>query len=455
MGAAAALLTLLLASPGAALAQPGSLQQLFRPDACIADAGDGINCADGVGLNGANDVALSPDGKNLYVPSLYGNTVAVLARDPETGVVSQLPAPAGCIANSGDGVTCTDALGLNGPSAATVSPDGAHVYVASAFSQSVTIFARDPDTGALTQLPEPAGCIAQDGGGPSGCTDAVGPIAPTSVLVSRDGRHVYTAALNGNAIGVFARDPETGALAQLPAPDGCIAENGDGVTCTDGVALDAPRGLALSREGKHLYVASRDSNALAAFRRNKQTGALTQRAAPNGCYAADGDGVTCTAAVGLVGASAIAIPKNGRNLYAASLTGDTIAVFARNRQNGLLTQLPAPDGCLANVGDGITCTDVVGLNGPVDLELTKRGESLYVASLSSDAVTAFQRSKMTGVLTQLVFPNGCYSLTGDNVLCRPALAVDGASGVAVTKNGRFVYASSSNSDGVAVFEREP
>ena len=31
-------------------------------------------------------------------------------------------------------------------------------------------------------------------------------------MISPDGRHVYTAATSGNAIGVFSRDPATGAL---------------------------------------------------------------------------------------------------------------------------------------------------------------------------------------------------------------------------------------------------
>jgi len=39
---------------------------------------------------------------------------------------------------------------LNGPHGVIVSPDGAHVYVASAVSNSVTVFSRNATTGTLS-----------------------------------------------------------------------------------------------------------------------------------------------------------------------------------------------------------------------------------------------------------------------------------------------------------------
>jgi DNA-binding beta-propeller fold protein YncE len=282
-GILAVALGLIIGAAGSAPAQPvGALTQLPRPDACTQEGGDGINCRDGIGLAGAEDVEISPDGKHVYVAGFQDNAVAVFARTPGSGALTQLPAPNGCVADAGDGITCQDALGLFGPSGIAVSPDGAHVYVAS-YASGLTVFSRDAASGALTQLPAPDGCIAEFGGGGSDCTDAYGPLSPTSVLVSPDGKFVYTVALNGDAIGVFARSKATGKLTQLPAPEGCLSLTGDGTTCKSAIGIDDPRSLSISKNGKHLYVAAGGSDAIAIFRRNKQTGTLTQLDAPIVC----------------------------------------------------------------------------------------------------------------------------------------------------------------------------
>jgi 6-phosphogluconolactonase (cycloisomerase 2 family) len=335
----------------------------------------------------------------------------------------------------------------------TVSPDNAHVYVAS-YAGGLTTFVRDQATGALTQLAAPDGCIAEFGGGGSGCTDAFGPVSPTEVLVSPDGKFVYTAALNGNAIGVFARNKATGKLTQLAAPEGCLALTGDGVTCKSVVALDAPRSLAISKNGKHVYVASSDSDTIAIFARNKTTGALTQPAAPNGCVAHDGDGVTCTAASGLDGASGVLVGKNGKHVYVASYSSDAVTIFTRNSATGALTQLAGAAGCHDESGDGVTCTDAVALNGARSLTESNNGRHIYVTSIVSSGVAAFRRNKTTGELEQLYYPNACTIETGDNVLCRPGLAVSNPRGLAVTKNGKHLYLVSYAEDGVAAFARK-
>ena len=443
-----------LGAARAGSAQPvGSLAQLPRPQACTQLGGDGINCADGIGLDGAADLAVSPDGKNVYVPGVLSNAVAVFARDAASGALTQLPAPNGCVANDGDGIVCQDAVGLFGPAAVAVSPDNAHVYVAS-YASGITIFDRDPATGALTQLPAPDGCVAEFGGGASGCTDAYGPVSPTSVLVTPDGKFVYTAGVNGDAIGAYARDKATGKLTQLPAPDGCLAATGDGVTCRAALALDGPRSLAISKNGKHLYVASADSDAVAIFQRNKTTGVLTQPAAPNGCIAEDGDGVTCSDATGLDNPSAVLVGKNGRHVYVASYNSDALTIFARDSASGALTQLPGAAGCHDESGDGVTCTDAVALNGARGLAQSNNGRHIYVASSLSSGVAAFRRDKTTGELEQLYYPNACTTATGDNVLCRPGLGLSIARAVAVTKNGKHVYVTGYGDDAVAAFLRK-
>ncbi len=199
-------------------------------------------------------MAVSPNGKSLYVAGSFSNAIAVFARDKKTGALTQLAAPYGCVANVGDGLTCQDGLGLGSPFAATVSPDNKNVYVGT--GGGIAVFNRDLGTGALTQLPAPDGCILEFGGEPTGCTDAYGALAATDVLVSPDGKFVYALALNTDTIGVFARDKATGKLTQLPAPEGCISATGDGVTCTAAIGLDAPMAVLVGKNDKHVYVAS-------------------------------------------------------------------------------------------------------------------------------------------------------------------------------------------------------
>src|ERR1700752_624979 len=68
----------------------------------------------------------------------------------------------------------------------------------------------------------------------------------------------------------------TGDLTQPAGTAGCISEGGSGGTCADGRALFRPLGLAVSPEGKSVYVASSDSDAVARFNRNRSNGAIRQ-----------------------------------------------------------------------------------------------------------------------------------------------------------------------------------
>ena len=100
---------------------------------------DGVDGVDG--LNGASGVALSPDGRHLYVASRGENGVGVFTRDAETGILAFVEA----LKSPAIGIDL-----LDGATDVVVSPDGRHVYVASFLDDAVAIFSRDTATGALT-----------------------------------------------------------------------------------------------------------------------------------------------------------------------------------------------------------------------------------------------------------------------------------------------------------------
>jgi DNA-binding beta-propeller fold protein YncE len=93
--------------------------------------------------------------------------------------------------------------------------------------------------------------------------------------------------------------------------------------------------VAVSADGKGLYVVSPGSDAVAAFRRDTTSGALTQLAGAAGCVSEDGSGGACADGKALVDAVGVGMSTDGRSIYVASASSSrAVAVFAR--------ELPAP-----------------------------------------------------------------------------------------------------------------
>jgi 6-phosphogluconolactonase (cycloisomerase 2 family) len=84
--------------------------------------------------------------------------------------------------------------GLEGLGSVVVSPDGRHVYTAAALDSTVVWFSRDLTSGALTFL----GGALKDGKGGVDGLDVV-----AAVTLSPDGRSVYTAASGDHAVAVL------------------------------------------------------------------------------------------------------------------------------------------------------------------------------------------------------------------------------------------------------------
>ena len=93
---------------------------------------------------------------------------------------------------------------------------------------------------------------------------------------ARDGRSVYGASFQYDAIVRFDRDPATGALTY----QGCIDDNDTGADdCAASVdGMDQPRGIAISPDGASVYVTTQIDDAIVRFDRAAD-GALT----PAGC----------------------------------------------------------------------------------------------------------------------------------------------------------------------------
>ena len=81
LSAAGGALLVLLLITAAALAATGDLYQPLGRTGCISETGAGP-CADGHALYGAGAVAVSADGKSVYVASFRSDAVARFNRAP-------------------------------------------------------------------------------------------------------------------------------------------------------------------------------------------------------------------------------------------------------------------------------------------------------------------------------------------------------------------------------------
>lgn len=450
-----------LASSAAAAKQPtpsrppvnpvGVLIQPKGTNGCLVDQSSGrhdcthVRALMGPGpIVGSEAIAVSPDGKNVYVASSTSDAIAVFQRDPATGRLSQAAGAAGCIAAGGaDG--CAPGVGLDGPNSVAVSPDGSSVYATSFDSSSLAIFERNPSTGALTQAADGRGCLAASA--LPGCQTARGLDGADVVVVSPDGRNVYTGSFLGNTVAVFSRY-FGGALAQLDGTQGCISQAGAG-GCTSAIAMSAVEGVAISGDGSNVYAAAPGSSAVDVLARNPSTGALTQLTGGAGCFTnASVNG--CTKGRELGKADATTVSPDGKSVYVTALQTDSVANFTRTPSTGQLAQASGTTGCAIYVL-AVACTLGRTLTVPEGAAVSPDGANVYVASFLPGSIDTFDRDASTSGLIQKPRKPGC--LIDPRFDCIHAQAMRGASSVVVSPDGKNVYVSAFASNAVTEFKR--
>jgi DNA-binding beta-propeller fold protein YncE len=433
-------------------AKQGTLKQLSGARGCLVDRttptkGCGTARAlEGPGpFMGSRAVAVSADGKNVYVASSRSNAIAVFRRNPRAGALGQPSGAAGCVAAKG-AFECGKAIGLNGPNSVAVSPNGRNVYVTSRGSNAVTAFKRDRSTGALHQLPGAAGCIS---GVPlPGCATGTALLGPDVVVVSPDGKNVYVGSFFGNAVAAFARDPSTGALTQLSGSAACIAEATSG--CAPGLALGAPEGMAISDDGKSVYVATALSSAVVVLARDPSTGMLTQPTGGSGCIV-DAALTGCTTGLELNGANAVAVSPDDGDAYVTSLFSNSVTSFTRSPTSGNLAQKEGTTACLVWLR-AVGCSFGRALSSPEGLVVSPDGANVYVAAFATGAIDVLDRGSESGVVTQKAGLAGCVA-TRSVPGCTHGRALRGVSSIALSPNGRYLYSTSFGSNAVDIFRR--
>lgn len=386
----------------------GALRQPAGAAGCLAEK-PRQGCGRARGIDGPQGVAISPDGRYLYVAGEDSDGIAVFRRNPRTGSLTQGHGRLACI-SSGEEHGCKRAQGLAGAGAIAISPDGHNLYVATEERSLVTLN-RDPATGSLREKAGKAGCASASGA--SGCQPAraLGS-APFNVLVSPDGKNVYVTSFEpkGYATGasieskaeekgevaIFARDQGSGALAQLPGASGCVISKPSAGACGEDAAAGHPFGAALSPDGRNLYLASMLPGALSILDRDPATGSLSQKAGAEGCISGSPqDGCALLNEFRSIGAAngvdSVAVSPDGQNVYVGNATTRAIVVFDRDAATGVLQRRPGPTGCIGNVAAKLHCaaaptTDLDGLVVSPD------GKNVYALGGYPASIVALARS---------------------------------------------------------------
>jgi DNA-binding beta-propeller fold protein YncE len=438
--------------PGASGSAPvGRLVQPRGDDGCIHRKG--INrCATGRFVTSPEDVVVSPDGRFVYVASYGNHAIAIFARNRRSGHLTQLPGRRGCVHHQPADRrrgVCVRARALGGPAALALSPGGANLYVAAAGSDALTVFARSRRTGALRQLSGAAGCFSQREGG--GCALVRAMNEPTSIAVSPNGRRVYvTGRRFPSAVAIFTR-AEDGSLTQADGPAGCVSHRG-GSDCGVARGLASPEEVAVTPDSRHVLVAGMRSNAVVVLHAGPE--GLTQADGAAGCIARGGGSEGCGVGKALAGPVDLAISPDGRFVYAAASVADAVAILRRDRATGVLTQALTRSGCISQSGGGGLCTRGRGLDEVWGLSLSPDGRNLYAVSSKVNMLSAIARDQTTGRLTQLPGRFGCFIRAG-GFGCPEGRGLTVAVAVTVSPDGRNVYVASEDIylGSVAVFRR--
>ncbi len=165
-----------------------------------------------------------------YVADATGSSISAYAVDPSSGALSQIPgSPFADPACGGQQGSC--------PVWVAADPSQKFLYVAEAQAESISVFSIIPSTGVLTPV--------------SGGTISVGEVIQ-SITVHPTGRFAYAASASSGNIFIFAIDPVGGKLSPIP---------GSPFPATPGVPIYT---LNFDPSGRFLYAGTNNDQLFAA-----------------------------------------------------------------------------------------------------------------------------------------------------------------------------------------------
>lgn len=418
-------------------AATGALAEIGCLSSDGTDGRDGASgaCSTMPSLLGADGIAVSGDGSTVFVTSGLSGSVVAFTRDAASGALTRL----GCFQYHPPlGAPCSPANVFTGAGAVVASADNKSIYVASPEYGAVSAFTASLIPGAASGGGSSTGATGSSGGSGSGTTGA-GATAPTPGI----------GALFSGPPGVLANP--------------CVAVNGLDGSCTAGVATVNLNDLALSPDGHQLYATAPESHAVDVFTRGA-SGTLTQ----SSCLMTGPPPGLCNASQFKDSPRKLALSPDGKNVYVVDSSGGNgrLDVLARDPATGALSDSscvdflapppekheeseeekeeskeeekrePAPAGPCTSHAAGLSNVSLVAVSGD--------GTAVY--AFGSGTAAFFARDPATGKLTE----TSCAA--NEDKRCASVPALPGSKeGFAVSPDGHQVYFADPNANAVFAF----
>ena len=316
--------------------------------------------------------------------------------------------------------------------AATISLPS-FAYVANAGNGSISVYAINGTTGALSEI---SGSPFAD----PVCGGPVGGSCPVWVTADPAGTFLYATESRLGMVSVFAIDPVSGGLTPVP---GSAASVGG-----------VDQSISIHPSGKFAYVTDIDSGNIFAFTVDSATGKLTTIAGPPFLTA--------------LGACCAVFHPNGQFLYVGTYTGLLFA-FSLNTSTGVLTTLPGspfqggdtvqvhPSGSFLYVG-GPTPGVGYSINSTTGaLTLLPGASYINVGAIAIDPTGSFLYSTAGGAVSGVVYGYTINTSTGTltPVPGSPFSSDTGASWTDIDPTGRFLYVSNEISQDITGYAINP
>jgi 6-phosphogluconolactonase (cycloisomerase 2 family) len=296
-----------------------------------------------------------------------------------------------------------------------ISPDGARVYTG--FNGvSFSVYGRDASTGRLTLL------------GASPDTPTGGALFHPSIAVSPDSANIYGVDGEGNHLWQYA-----------PASEGVVSQQSYPVREDPTIAKD-PITLAVSPDGTGVYVLTYGYSSSGPGVVSRGAVTAFQRDAGSGDVSGGGSlslvGTTVVDCCGIA-IDPVVSPDSKFVYIADSAVRGGIVVLSRNTSTSALTQR-------GNDGD---------LNGGTALAISPDGKFVYEAgtpssqtSFGASAISVLTRDPTTGRLIPIdTIQDGVGGVSG----------LSNIASLAVSNDGRCLYATSRPDNSLAAFTRDP
>lgn len=283
-----------------------------------------------------------------YVGNQSDNTISGYAVDNSSGALTAVPG--------------SPFTGPTGPRQTAVELFGEYVYVANGGGSGVYGFSIASATGTLTAI---SGSPFPGGAGPRG------------IVVDTSGEYVYTANRTDNNVSGYVVNASSGVLTAVPGSPFAIPSSSE--------QAPGPQKLTVDPTGKFLYVTDHLTGDIAGFTINTSTGALTLM---SGSPFSDEETPNID-----IQPFAIVVAPSGKFVYVTNHGTSTISVYSVNSTSGALTPvsgspfaIPPPSECNAQ---------------PYGAAIGPSGQFLYVADYGCGSISIFFLNAVTGVPTQI------------------------------------------------------